>query len=120
MKTTLKTQKCSLKIFKKGSKMISVFFLIFRVRCTCMYLSCKHVSTPKLRYNESRYSEFRDIVNKCQLPLLLTKSRYSEFRDIVNKRSLTRSFVISKFGCMYKYNFGDGADKPQLHTCILI
>ena len=25
-------------------------------------------STPKLRYNESRYSEIRDIVNKCQLP----------------------------------------------------
>ena len=47
------------------------------------------IYTPKLRYNESRYSEFRDIVNKCQLPLLLTKSRYSEFREIVNKRGLT-------------------------------
>ena len=44
---------------------------------------------PKLRYNESRYSEFRDIVNKCQLPLLLTKSQYSEFCEIVNKRGLT-------------------------------
>ena len=57
-------------------------------------------NTPKLRYNESQYSEFRDILNKCQLPLLLTKSWYSEFRDIVNKRSLTRSFVISKFGVL--------------------
>ena len=28
----------------------------------------KYVGTPKLRYNESRYSEIRDIVNKCQLP----------------------------------------------------
>ena len=36
------------------------------------------ISTPKLRYNESRYSEFLDIVNKCQLPYLLRKSRYSE------------------------------------------
>jgi len=26
------------------------------------------LSTPKLRYYESRYSEIRDIVNKCQLP----------------------------------------------------
>ena len=26
--------------------------------------------TPKLRYNESSYSEFHDIVNKSQLPLL--------------------------------------------------
>ena len=59
--------------------------------------------TPKLRNNESSYSEFHDIVNKSQLPLLLTKSGYSEFRDIVNKRSLTRSFVISKFGCIYIY-----------------
>ena len=58
-------------------------------------------STPKLRYNESWYSEFCEIVNKCQLPLLLTKSRYSEFCDIVNKKSLTQSFVILKFGCMY-------------------
>ena len=32
-------------------------------------------------------------------PFTIKKSRYSEFRDIVNKRSLTRSFVISKFGC---------------------
>ena len=36
------------------------------------------IYTPKLRYNESRYSEFRDIVNKCQLPLLLKS------HDIVN------------------------------------
>jgi len=36
------------------------------------------IITPKLRYNESRYSEFRDIVNKCQLPLLLKS------HDIVN------------------------------------
>ena len=57
-------------------------------------------NTPKLRYNESWYSEFREIVNKCQLPLLLTKSRYSEFRDIVNKRILTRLSVILKFGCI--------------------
>ena len=28
------------------------------------------VSTFKPRYNESQYSEFRDIVNKCQLALL--------------------------------------------------
>ena len=32
-------------------------------------------------------------------PFTIKKSRYSEFRDLVNKRSLTRSFVISKFGC---------------------
>ena len=32
-------------------------------------------------------------------PFTIKKSRYNEFRDIVNKRSLTRSFVISKFGC---------------------
>ena len=32
--------------------------------------------TPKLRYNESRYSEFRDIVNECQL--------YSVLLDLAN------------------------------------
>ena len=31
---------------------------------------------------------------------------YSESRDIVNKRGLTRSFVISKFGCIMKASFG--------------
>ena len=38
-----------------------------------------YIYTPKLRYNESQYSEFCDLVNKCQLPVLLTKSRYSKF-----------------------------------------
>ena len=52
------------------------------------FLEIKNFDTPKLRYNESWYSEFREIVNKCQLPLLLTKSRYSEFRDVVNKTQL--------------------------------
>ena len=37
-------------------------------------------------------------------PFTIKKSRYSEFRDIVNKRSLTRSFVISKFGCSWEIN----------------
>ena len=32
----------------------------------------KYVGTPKLRYNESRYSEIRDIVNKSQLPKFFT------------------------------------------------
>ena len=32
-------------------------------------------------------------------PFTIKKSRCIEFCDIVNKRSLTRSFVISKFGC---------------------
>ena len=76
----------------------------------CIFVSLGHATweivsmynRPKLRYNESRYSEFRDIVNKCQLPLLLTKSQYSKFRDIVNKRGLIRSFIISKFGCIEK------------------
>ena len=33
-------------------------------------------------------------------PFTIKKSRYSEFRDIVNKRSLTRSFVISSLGVL--------------------
>ena len=52
----------------------------------CIFVSLGHATweivsmynRPKLRYNESRYSEFRDIVNKCQLPLLLKS------HDIVN------------------------------------
>ena len=84
---------CEVLNFKKNLDVASKRFLFYTIKCT-----------PKLRYNESWYSEFREIVNKCQLPLLLTKSRYSEFRDIVNKRSLTRSFVISKFGCICQSN----------------
>ena len=60
----------------------------------CIFVSLGHATweivsmynRPKLRYNESRYSEFRDIVNKCQLPLLLkshdiVNSRYSEQKE---------------------------------------
>ena len=45
-------------------------------------------------------------------PFTIKKSRYSEFRDIVNKRSLTRSIVIPKFGYTLKnvfISFIDGA-----------
>ena len=50
----------------------------------CIFVSLGHATweivsmynRPKLRYNESRYSEFRDIVNKCQL--------YSVLLDLAN------------------------------------
>ena len=41
---------------------------LIAVRWVYFLTKLQHLTTPKLRYYESRYSEIRDIVNKCQLP----------------------------------------------------
>ena len=38
-----------------------------------LYVAAYEESTPKSRYSVSRNSEFRDIVNKSQLPSYFTK-----------------------------------------------
>ena len=57
------------------------------------------------QYNIPQYSEFRDIVNKTQLPFWgFTKHIIfdigSELFNIVNKKGLTDMFTISKFKCI--------------------
>ena len=68
----------SLYLFKKNTCIIAVFLEVNQtsmVSSTDLYLylfifDYQHIleNTPKLRYKESRYSEIRNIVNKCQLP----------------------------------------------------
>ena len=57
-------------------------------------------STPKSRFNEARFNESHDLVNKCQTFLLIPSLDLVKFHDLMNKSSLTRSFVKSRFGCI--------------------
>ena len=57
--------------------------------------------TLKPWYNEPRYSEFCDIVNKNKL-LFWWFTKYSELFDIVNKKVMTDLFAISRFECTSK------------------
>ena len=55
--------------------------------------------TPKSRFNEARFNESHDLVNKCQTFLLIPSLDLVKFHDLTNKSSLTRSFVKLRFGC---------------------
>ena len=57
-------------------------------------------STLKPLYNEPRYSESHDIVNKIQLPFRGFTKHITFY--IVNKKGLTDLFAISRFECMYQ------------------
>ena len=63
------------------------------------------VFTPKSRFNEARFNESHDLVNKCQTFLLIPSLDLVKFHDLTNKSSLTRSFVKSRFGCTNKYKY---------------